>query len=113
MSGVTISIVTEVSRYQIEGVRGHRTGYRQLKRLEKKIMNLRVARKKIKEVVVEEEEEEEDQGTAIDSDNSSELSEILSFEIDGIDGMDVDSISNGEGSGGEVLKTRSGRAFGI
>ena len=61
-------------------------------------------------------EEEEDQGAAIDSDNSSELSEILSFEIDGMDGMDgmdIDSIGNGEGSSDEVLKTRSGRVFGI
>jgi hypothetical protein len=61
------------------------------------------------------EEEEEDQGAVIDSDNNSELSEILSFEMDG---MYIDSISNnkgsdGEGSGDEVLRTRSGRAFGI
>jgi hypothetical protein len=66
------------------------------------------------------EEEEEDQGAVIDSDNNSELSEILSFEIDG---MYIDFISNnegsdgegsdGEGSGDEVLRTRSGRAFGI
>jgi hypothetical protein len=62
------------------------------------------------------EEEEEDQGAAIDSDNSSELSEILSFEIDR---MCIDSISNSEGATGEggggsdVLRTRSGRAFGI
>jgi hypothetical protein len=45
--------------------------------------------------VVEEEEEEEDQGAAIDSDNSSELSEILSFEIER---MCIDSISNSEGA---------------
>ena len=68
------------------------------------------------------EEEEEDQGAIIDSDNSSELSEVLSFEVDGIN---IDSISNSEcskggdseGSDGEgsdqVLRTRSGRAFGI
>jgi hypothetical protein len=40
-------------------------------------------------------EEEEDQGAASDSDNSSELSKILSFEIDG---MCIDSISNSEGA---------------
>jgi hypothetical protein len=60
-------------------------------------------------------EEKKDQGAVIDADNNSELSEILSFEIDG---MYIDSISNnkgsdGEGSGNEVLRTRSDRAFGI
>ncbi len=63
----------------------------------------------------EEEEEEEDQGAVIDSDNSSELSEIPSLEVDR---MDIASISSVEGSsmkdsGGDVLRTRSGRAFGI
>ena len=68
------------------------------------------------------EEEEEDQGTIIDLDNSGELSEVLSFEVDG---MNIDSISNSErskgsnseGSDGEssdqVLRTRLGRVFGI
>jgi hypothetical protein len=50
LNGVIISVVAEVSQYQMEGIRGHRTGYRRLKRLEKKkkIMNLRVVRKKMK-----------------------------------------------------------------
>jgi hypothetical protein len=39
--------------------------------------------------------EEEDQGAAIDSDNSSELSKILSFEIDG---MCINFISKSEGA---------------
>ena len=47
-----------------------------------------------------EEEEEEDQGAVIDSDNSSELSEILSFEMDG---MCIDSISNSEGATARVV----------
>jgi hypothetical protein len=51
-------------------------------------------------VVEEEEEEEEDQGAAIDSDNSSELSEILSFEIER---MCIDSISNSEGATARVV----------
>ena len=51
LNKVIISVVTEVSQYQIKGVREHRTGYKQLKRLEnkkKKIMNLRIVRKTIK-----------------------------------------------------------------
>jgi hypothetical protein len=40
-------------------------------------------------------EEEEDQGAVIDSDNSSELSEILSLEIERIC---IDFISNSEGA---------------
>jgi hypothetical protein len=62
------------------------------------------------------EEEEEDQDATINLDNSNELSEILSFEMDR---MCIDSISNSEGSdgkgsgGGDVLRTRSGRVFGI
>ena len=52
MNEVTISVVAEVSQYQVEGVRGDRTGCRQLKRLEKrkkkKVMNMRVAEKKIR-----------------------------------------------------------------
>ena len=58
---------------------------------------------------------EEDQGAIIISDNSSELSEIPSLEMEG---MDIDSIGSVEGgsikgSGDDVLRTRSGRAFGI
>jgi hypothetical protein len=61
------------------------------------------------------EEEKEDQGAVINSNNNSELFKILSFKIDR---MYIDSISNNEGSDGkgssdEVLRTRSGRAFGI
>jgi hypothetical protein len=36
LNEVIISVVAEVSQYQVKGVRGDRTGYRQLKRLEKK-----------------------------------------------------------------------------
>jgi hypothetical protein len=46
------------------------------------------------------EEKEEDQGIAIDSDNSSELSKILSFKIDG---MCIDSINNSEGATARVV----------
>ena len=42
----------------------------------------------------------EKQGAAIDSDNSSELSKILSFEMDG---MCIDSISNSEGATARVV----------
>jgi hypothetical protein len=51
LNKVIISVVAKVSQYQIKGVREHRTGYKQLKRLEnkkKKIMNLRIVRKTIK-----------------------------------------------------------------
>jgi hypothetical protein len=51
-------------------------------------------------MVEEEEEEEEDQGAAIDSDNSSELSEILSFEVDR---MCIDFISNSKGAAARVV----------
>jgi hypothetical protein len=66
------------------------------------------------------EKEEEDQGTVIDSGNNSELFKSLSFEINKmyIDFINNNEGSNGEGSDGkgsgdEVLRTRSGRAFGI
>jgi hypothetical protein len=60
-------------------------------------------------------EKKEDQGAVINSDNNSELSEILSFKIDR---MYIDFISNNEGSDGEgssdeVLRTRLDKAFGI
>jgi hypothetical protein len=86
LNEVIRSVVAEVSQYQVKGVRGDRTGCR-LKRLEKKekAMNMRVAEK---------------QGAAIDSDNSSELSKILSFEMDG---MCIDSISNSEGPTARVV----------
>jgi hypothetical protein len=65
-------------------------------------------------------EEKEDQDAVINSDNNSELFEILSFEIDRmyIDFINNNKGSNGEGSDGkgsgdEVLRTRLGRAFGI
>jgi hypothetical protein len=49
LNEVIISVVAEVSQYQVKGVRGDRTGCRQLKRLEKKkAMNMRVAEKKKK-----------------------------------------------------------------
>ena len=50
MNEVIISVVAEVSQYQVKGVRRDRTGCRQLKRLEKKkkAMNMRVAEKKIR-----------------------------------------------------------------
>jgi hypothetical protein len=51
LNGVIISVVAEFSQYQVEGVREHRTGCRQLKRLGKKkkmVVNMRVAWKKIK-----------------------------------------------------------------
>ena len=50
MNEVIISVVAEVSQYQVKGVRGDRTGCRQLKRLEKKkkAMNMRVTEKKKK-----------------------------------------------------------------
>ena len=54
MNEVIISVVAEVSQYQVKGVRGDRTGCRQLKRLEKKkkAMNMRVAEKKKKKIRV-------------------------------------------------------------
>ena len=53
MNEVIISVVAEVSQYQVKGVRGDRTGCRQLKRLEKKkkAMNIRVAEKKKKKKI--------------------------------------------------------------
>jgi hypothetical protein len=50
LNEVIISVVAEVSQYQVKGVRVDRTGCRQLKRLEKKkkAMNMRVAEKKKK-----------------------------------------------------------------
>jgi hypothetical protein len=52
LNKVIISVVAEVSQYQVKGVRGGKTGCRQLKRLEKrkkkKAMNMRVAEKKIR-----------------------------------------------------------------
>ena len=50
MNEAIISVVAEVSQYQVEGVRGDRAGCRQLKRLEKrkKVMNIGVAEKKIR-----------------------------------------------------------------
>jgi hypothetical protein len=36
LNKVIISVVAEVSQYQVESVRGDRTGCRQLKRLEKR-----------------------------------------------------------------------------
>jgi hypothetical protein len=52
LSEVIISVVAEVSQYQVKGVRGDKTGSRQLNRLEKrkkkKAMNIRVAEKKIR-----------------------------------------------------------------
>ena len=54
LNEVIISVVAEVSQYQVKGVRGDRTGCRQLKRLEKKkkAMNMRVAEKKKKKIRV-------------------------------------------------------------
>ena len=53
LNKVIISVVAEVSQYQVKGVRGDRTGCRQLKRLEKKkkAMNIRVAEKKKKKKI--------------------------------------------------------------
>jgi hypothetical protein len=53
LNKVIISVVAEVSQYQVKGVRGDRTGCRQLKRLEKKkkAMNIRVAKKKKKKKI--------------------------------------------------------------
>jgi hypothetical protein len=53
LNEVIISVVAEVSQYQVKGVRGDRTGCRQLKRLEKKkkAMNMRVAEKKKKKKI--------------------------------------------------------------
>jgi argonaute-like protein implicated in RNA metabolism and viral defense len=50
LNKVIISIVAKVSQYQVKSVKEDRTGYRQLKRLEKKkkAMNIRVAEKKKK-----------------------------------------------------------------
>jgi hypothetical protein len=50
LNEVIISVVAKVSQYQVKGVRGDRTSYRQLKRLKKKkkAMNIRVAEKKKK-----------------------------------------------------------------
>jgi hypothetical protein len=50
LNKVIISVVAEVSQCQVKGVKGDRTGCRQLKRLEKKqkAMNVRVAEKKKK-----------------------------------------------------------------
>jgi len=52
LNEVIISVVAEVSQYQVKGVRGDRTGCR-LKRLEKKkkAMNMRVAEKKKKKKI--------------------------------------------------------------
>ena len=60
-------------------------------------------------------EEEEDQGAIINSDNSSELSEILSLGMGRIDIASVSSVESSgiKGSSDNVLRTRSGRAFGI
>jgi hypothetical protein len=54
LNEVIISVVAEVSQYQVKGVRGDRTGCRQLKRLEKKkkAMNMRVAEKKKQKIRV-------------------------------------------------------------
>jgi hypothetical protein len=53
LNEVIISVVAEVSQYQVKGVRGDRTGCTQLKRLEKKkkAMNMRVAEKKKKKEI--------------------------------------------------------------
>jgi hypothetical protein len=53
LNKVIISVVAEVSQYQVKGVREDRTGCRQLKRLEKKkkAMNMRVAEKKKKKKI--------------------------------------------------------------
>jgi hypothetical protein len=53
LNEVIISVVAEVSQYQVKGVRGDRTGCRQLKRLEKKkkTMNMRAAEKKKKKKI--------------------------------------------------------------
>jgi hypothetical protein len=52
LNEVIISVFAEVSQYQVKGVRGDRTGCRQLKRLEKRkkkeAMNIRGAEKKIR-----------------------------------------------------------------
>jgi hypothetical protein len=52
LNKVIISVVAEVSQYQVKGVRGDKTGCRQLKRSEKrkkkKAMNIRVTEKKIR-----------------------------------------------------------------
>jgi hypothetical protein len=51
LNKVIISVVAEVSQYQVKGVRERRTGCRQLKRLGKKknmVVNMRVTWKKIK-----------------------------------------------------------------
>jgi hypothetical protein len=52
LNEVIISVVAEVTQYQVEGVRGDKTGCMQLKRLEKKkkrkAMNIRPAEKKIR-----------------------------------------------------------------
>jgi hypothetical protein len=56
---------------------------------------MRVAEKKKKK-----KKKKKDQGAAIDLDNNSELSKILSFEIDGIY---IDSISNSEGATARVM----------
>ena len=65
-------------------------------------------------------EEDEDQGAIIISDNSSELSEILSLKIKRIDIASIGSVESSsikssgiEGSSDDVLRTRSGKAFGI
>jgi hypothetical protein len=59
-------------------------------------------------------EEEEDQDVIINLDNSSELSGILSFEIDSIDSISNSKDSDNKGnSSGDVLRTRSGKVFGI
>jgi hypothetical protein len=46
LNKVIINVVAEFSQYQVKGVREHRTGCRQLKRLKKKkkiVVNIRVA----------------------------------------------------------------------
>ena len=50
----------------------------------------------------------------MDSDNSNELSEVLSFEVDrmNIDSISSNECSNSKGSD-EVLRTKSGRVFRI
>jgi hypothetical protein len=49
LNKVIISVVAEVSQYQVKGVKKDRTGCRQLKRLEKKkAINIRIAKKKKK-----------------------------------------------------------------
>jgi hypothetical protein len=53
LNEVIISVVAEVSQHQVKGVKGDRTGYRQLKRLKKKkkAINIRVTEKKKKKKI--------------------------------------------------------------